>query len=597
MIERLRDLLAGPEALQPWTLPALPTPLVDLLPWRAWDEGSELYLNAGSCGFLLELPPFVGIDEGTLEALAGTLADAAPERAVVQIVHWTSPRYGAAVGSWAEPRRRTGGVQAGMAARRRALFTHAGWRPLHPGGPPFTLKDCRVFLACCLPGGPGPAAETALGGFRRALEGSLASAGAEARRVDPDTLLSLAAELTAPDPGGEHDGELDRPSRRWSPRDPIHLQCGAPGRALTVAPAGLVFHHPDGTDVAVRVLSARAFPEVWPGWRGNALIGDFHRDFLQPGAPVLTALTVMMGDAADGERAFLKSARATQQAGTGIARYLPGLPEKARDWRFVTERLKEGERLVRASYTIAVYAPLDAIDEAEQAVRAIYHGQGWRLGAERYAHLPGWLACLPIGPGGRPRLGPGPNGPDEDASHLLSRQPGPGARGVARPGGCARCAAGAAAHREAGPARGLVALRERGRELQRGGDRQVRDPGKSVLMQELVSGIAGAGGEAVVIDDGQVVPAHRRGPGRRLHRLRQGPGPAEPLRHDRHGGGGPGQRLPRRVFCDAGRRDRPHVPAARTHRRHRGRAHRRGHRGGLGGGRERRRPGHRAEPA
>ena len=114
-----------------------------------------------------------------------------------------------------------------------------------------------------------------------------------------------------------------------------------------------MFHHPDGRrdggpgdgsgsgpgsgDVAVRVLSAVAFPEVWPGWRGNALIGDFHRDFLQPGCPVLTTLTVMTGEAADGERAFLKSARATQQAGTGLARYLPGLPEKARDWQAVSE--------------------------------------------------------------------------------------------------------------------------------------------------------------------------------------------------------------------------------------------------------------------
>ena len=260
VLEAAQDLLAGPDALQPWTLPALPAPLVDLLPWRAWDEGSEFYLNAGSCGFLLELPPFVGIDDGTLEALAGTLADAAPERAVVQVIHWTSPRYGAAIRSWAEPRHRTGGVQAGMAARRRTLFTHAGWRPLHSGGPPFTLKDCRVFLACCLAGQTGPAAETALGGFRRALEGALASAGAEARRVDPDTLLSLAAELTAPDPEGMHDGELDRPGRRWSPRDPIHLQCAAPGRALSAAPTGLVFHHPDGRDVAVRVLSAPVVP-------------------------------------------------------------------------------------------------------------------------------------------------------------------------------------------------------------------------------------------------------------------------------------------------------------------------------------------------
>ena len=502
MIERLKDLLRGPDALQPWTLPALPAPLAGLLPWRAWDEGSELYINAASCGFLLELPPFVGIDEETLGALAGTLADAAPERAVVQIIHWTSPRYGAAIGSWAEPRRLAGGVQAGMAKRRRALFAHAGWRPLHAGGPPFTLNDCRVFLAACLAGPAGPAAETALGGFRRALEGTLASAGAEARRVEPDVLLSLAAELTAPDLAGEHDGGLDRPQRRWSPRDPIHLQCAAPGRALTVAPTGLVFLHPDGTDVAVRVLSARAFPDVWPGWRGNALIGDFHRDFLQPGAPVLTALTVAMGDAAAGERAFLKSARATQQAGTGIARYLPGLPEKARDWRFVTERLKDGERLVKACYTIAVYAPLDGIDEAEQAVRAIYHGQGWRLGAERYAHLPAWLACLPMVPAG---------GLDADLARMgrMKTLLTSSAVNLAPVHGEWR---GQGASPDAPPA--LLLIGRRGQPAcwspfaNEAGNYNVAvtgksGSGKSVLMQELVAGIAGAGGEAVVIDDGR----------------------------------------------------------------------------------------------
>ena len=315
-------------------------------------------------------------------------------------------------------------------------------------------------------------------------------------------MLSLAAELTAPDPEGEHDGGLKRPERRWSPRDPIHLQCAAPGRAMSVAPAGLVFHHPAGTDVAVRVLSARAYPEVWPGWRGNALIGDFHRDFLQPGAPVLTALTVMMGEAADGERAFLKSARATQQAGTGIARYLPGLPEKARDWRFVTERLKEGERLVRASYTVAVYAPLDGIDEAEQAVRAIYHGQGWRLGAERYAHLPGWLACLPMVPAG---------GLDADLARMgrMKTLLTSSAVNLAPVHGEWR---GQRTTPDAPPA--LLLVGRRGQPAcwspfaNEAGNYNVAvtgksGSGKSVLMQELVAGIAGAGGEAVVIDDGR----------------------------------------------------------------------------------------------
>ena len=499
---RLMDLFGGAEALAPRALPAMPAPLVDLLPWRAWDEAGEFYVNEGSLGFVLELPPFAGVDEGTLDALAGTLADSAPERSVVQVIHWASPRYGAALAGWAGPRAGAGGLLAVMAKRREALFTGAGWRPLHAGGPPYTLNDCRVFLAASLPGRSGPASETALGGFRRALEGALASIGTWARRTEPDELLSLAAELTAPDIEGAHDGGLMRPERRWSPRDPLHLQCAAPGRAMSAAPEGLLFHHPDGEDVAVRVLTARAYPEVWPGWRGNALIGDFYRDFLQPGAPVLTALTVMMGEAADGERAFLKSARATQQAGTGIARYLPGLPEKARDWRFVTERLKEGERLVRACYAVCVYAPPDAMDEAEQAVRAIYHGQGWRLGAERYAHLPAWLSCLPMAPAG---------GLDSDLARLgrmktlltssvVNLAPVHGEWRGQRP------------NPDAPPA--LLLVGRRGPPApwspfaNEAGNYNVAvtgksGSGKSVLMQELVAGIAGAGGEAVVIDDGR----------------------------------------------------------------------------------------------
>ena len=262
MIGRLLELFEGPEAPGPWMPPAMPAALHSLLPWRAWDESSELYVNAASTGFAIELPPFAGIDAETLGALSGTLADAAPERCTVQVIHWASPRFGAACDAWAEPRAGAGGALARMGARRGELLSRGGWRKLHGGGPPFTLSDYRVFVTACLAGGPGPAAETSLGAFRRALEGTLASAGAHARRLEPDALLSLAAELTVPDIHGDRDGGTRRPVRRWSPRDPIHEQCIAPGRALTVAPTGLTFHGADAEDVAVRILSAVAFPEV-----------------------------------------------------------------------------------------------------------------------------------------------------------------------------------------------------------------------------------------------------------------------------------------------------------------------------------------------
>ena len=511
VIGRLADLFEGPDSMAPWAPPTMPEALHGLLPWRAWDERTELYVNAASHGFVSELPPFAGIDAETLGALAGVLADAAPERCTLQVIHWASPRFGAPLAAWAAARRQAGGLHREIAERREALFGHAGWRALHPGGPPFTCSDYRVFVTAGLAGVPTTATETSLGAFRRALEGTLASSGARARRIEPDELLSLAAEWIAPSVGqagpAEANGPGDalrllRPGRRWSPRDPLHAQCISPGRALTVRPEGLLFHHPDGEDVAVRVLTALAFPDVWPGWRGNALIGDFHRDFLQPGCPVLTCLTVMTGDAADGEKAFLKSARATQQAGTGISRYLPGLPEKARDWRFVTERLKDGERLVKACYLITLYCPAPAVDEAEQAVRAIYHGQGWRVAAERYVQLPSWLACLPLA---------GAGGLDADLSRmgrmktLLSAS----AVNIAPVHGEWR---GQRLDPENPPV--LLLLGRRGQPAgwspfaNDAGNYNVAvtgksGSGKSVLMQELVSGLVSAGGEAVVIDDGR----------------------------------------------------------------------------------------------
>ena len=504
MIARLIDLFEGPDSMAPWAPPGCPEALHELLPWRAWDERSELYVNASSHGFVLELPPFSGIDAETLGAVAGTLADAAPERCTVQFIHWASPRFGAPLAAWGECRRRAGGLFSVMAGHRERLFGHAGWQPLHEGGPPFTCSDYRVFLTAGLAGLPNTGTETSLGAFRRALEGTLASAGAQARLVEPDALLSLAAEWVAPVATGRGDSAAKavRRQRRWSPRDPLHAQCIAPGRALTVTPEGLAFHHPDGTDVAVRVVTALAFPEVWPGWRGNALIGDFHRDFLQPGCPVLTCLTILTGDAADGERAFLKSARATQQAGTGISRYLPGLPEKARDWRFVTERLKDGERLVKVCYFACVYARSEKIDEAEQAVRAIYHGQGWRVGAERYVQLPSWLSCLPLA---------GAGGLDADLSRMgrMKTMLSASAVNVAPIHGEWR---GQRLDPENPPA--LLLIGRRGQPAgwspfaNESGNYNVAvtgksGSGKSVLMQELVAGLVSAGGEAVVVDDGR----------------------------------------------------------------------------------------------
>ena len=191
-----------------------------------------------------------------------------------------------------EPKVRGGEPRLGQAPQPRPAARSPGWARgaatcwrraagggCTAGGPPFTLSDYRVFVTACLSGGPGPATETVLGAFRRALEGTLASAGAQTRRLEPDALLSLAAELIAPDIG-RISATAARNARPGAGRRAILCTNSASrpaARSRSIPPASLSITRTaaatvaSGGDIAVRVLSAIAFPEVWPGWRGNAL--------------------------------------------------------------------------------------------------------------------------------------------------------------------------------------------------------------------------------------------------------------------------------------------------------------------------------------
>ena len=132
-IGRLLELFEGPEAPGPWTPPAhagraaCAAALARLR--RIERDSTSTPLSAG---FVVELPPFAGIDTETLGALAGTLADAAPERCTIQIIHWASPqlrRGEPGLGGTAQ--RNAGGALARMGSRRRDLLAPGGWRRLH----------------------------------------------------------------------------------------------------------------------------------------------------------------------------------------------------------------------------------------------------------------------------------------------------------------------------------------------------------------------------------------------------------------------------------------------------------------------------------
>ena len=215
----------------------------------------------------------------------------------------------------------------------------------------------------------------------------------------------------------------------------------------------------------------------------------------------------------------------------------------------------------------------DVIDEAEQAVRAIYHGQGWRIGVRALCST-AVVACVPADAlGRRPRHGPLAHGAYEDTAECLGRQ------------SRARCTAnGEASDWTRKTRRCCLLLGRRGQPAgwspfaNDAGNYNVAvtgksGSGKSVLMQELVSGLVSVGGEAVVIDDGRSFQHTAEALGGAFIAFGKDSACLNPFAMIDAAAVASRWRLPGRVFLDAGGRGPADVPPARRDGRHRGGAH------------------------
>jgi conjugal transfer ATP-binding protein TraC len=366
----------------------------EILPYRSYDEDTGIYYNKASYGFILESTPLVGASEQTVNLLTGMITDGMPKNSTLQFINWASPNVQHIFDKWAEPRSNTGGMYEKLAKARLKSLENCTWNS-YSKQIPIVMRDFRLFTIVSIPSSNSNLQNKenikALLSLKKSLTITLKSMGIHTLTMVPDSFLSLLDELVNPTTKTSYPR-----SKKWQKLDLLNNQIGNPEVKISVKPTGISFNN-NGDEIEARSFSVRSFPEVWAQWEMSELIGDFMSDFLRMPSPFLTTFTFTVPDeASENYRANLKAARSTQQAGTDLARYMPDIRKKERDWKFVVDKLKMGQKLVKSFYQIIVYAPKDKIDEAEQSIRSIYKSNGWMLASERYMHFQSWFACLPF---------------------------------------------------------------------------------------------------------------------------------------------------------------------------------------------------------
>ena len=147
----------------------------------------------------------------------------------------------------------------------------------------------------------------------------------------------------------------------------------------------------------LRLLSVRSFPQRYALWNMGSLIGDLYQATLQfPCSFMITLGVHVLDPEATRNWAYLKAARATTNATSYMARFLPDMQERKADWDIVLKAMDDGQQLVDLQHQVALFAPKHDMARAEQSARSIFRARGFELSRDTMMMTQGLIGSLPM---------------------------------------------------------------------------------------------------------------------------------------------------------------------------------------------------------
>jgi conjugal transfer ATP-binding protein TraC len=154
----------------------------------------------------------------------------------------------------------------------------------------------------------------------------------------------------------------------------------------------------ESSEVHSRLYSVTGYPADFPLWAMGNLIGDYYHSQLGYPCPFVITMGIQVLDHADHKNiAQIKGARATTNASSPMARFLPEMQDKKRDWDTVNRSYAKGMGEVDMYHQVLLMAPPGEIEAAETAARSIWRARGFGLVPMQYMQVPGILTSLPLG--------------------------------------------------------------------------------------------------------------------------------------------------------------------------------------------------------
>ncbi len=359
-----------------------PHSLSEILPYRSFDPETQLFLNRGSVGFVLETLPLVGCWEEFPRQLTGIFQHALPLGSNLQCLLIASPHIDPWLNVWEQARydlhfNERSDVLRELAKERCTAFRN---RP--------AIRTFRLLVSYSEPHTIFKSFENMLA-LREQLVTTMKGWGLPVKVWHAEDLILGLDELLNPTERllGSYDS-------LWNVHESLARQCMSFATRIKIAPSQLIFGEEERV---LRLYTTRLLPPFWHLGAMGHLIGDPFEEFLRlQGGFFLSYGVHICNEKALKTKMLAKCGNVEKQAASPIAKYVPSVKKEAEEWTFVREKFEEGQRLVRTRFQVGLLSPPDQIAREEQTLFNLYRSQRWELVLDKYLQLPSFLSCLPM---------------------------------------------------------------------------------------------------------------------------------------------------------------------------------------------------------
>ena len=377
--------------------------LSDCFPYVGWIPDAECFILDGSVydtsrkhyiGFALELLPQVGASE-SMENVLHNILLSLPVDSGLQVTLFASPDIYPMLRRQYDLVASDGPAVFKELYRLRARYYLGATSKSLFRASSYLLRDFRCVLSIVLPYSPfeAPELDQALH-CRESIQAILKSAYLPNWRWSPDDLLRFASYFLDP-------RAIYAPAQftvaPYQPHMILRHQLRNPEITLALQPYELRLQAMDQAQMALRTYSVKGYPEEFSLSAMSALIGDAFQQALAYPCPFAITIGCITQDTESARnKAYLRSARATQMAESVFAKWQPELRERKLQWDHVIRTFSEGGSLIRLYHQIVLLCQPDLIARAENSTKSIWQARGFTLINDFYFQHQALTAALPM---------------------------------------------------------------------------------------------------------------------------------------------------------------------------------------------------------